>query len=224
MQQIVLPFGLLKNLSEPDDFIVSKANLLAYNTILGWPNSWGVRPYEKTLIIKASKSGGKTILAKIWAKISSAVFIYSYSDITDIVLSKYNAFIIDGLDDNWKEEDLLYCFNYFNENNKYLLLTCRDIYNITLPDLSSRISSINIITIDPPNDELIKILIFKLFSNYSVTIRIEVIHYLVKVLPREYSKIINIVNKVNELALISKKKITIPFVKKIIKDYFDINK
>jgi DnaA family protein len=59
-------------------------------------------------------------------------------------------------------------------------------------------------------------LIFKQFSNFSIVISEEVINYLVKILPREVPKILSIISEINQNSLISKRKITIPFIKQIL--------
>ena len=87
---------------------------------------------------------------------------------------------------------------------------------LNLADLSSRINSVNKIEISMIDDELMKILIFKQFSNFSIVISEEVINYLVKILPREVPKILSIISEINQNSLISKRKITIPFIKQIL--------
>ncbi|MGX6960289.1 MAG: hypothetical protein ACIPMY_03440 [Rickettsia endosymbiont of Pentastiridius leporinus] len=200
----------------PDEFIVSTSNNLAYNTLQNWQNSFGVSPYKFTLLIKGSSSSGKTYLTKIWQNLANA---YVIKDIffNEETLEKYNAFIIEDIE-NWQETILFHLFNLINEKQKHLLLTSLDKpYNFTLPDLSSRIKSVLSITINSPDDELIKTLIFKHFSTSSVIISQPIIDFLLINLPREYSKIIEILEHINRYALASKRKITIPLIKKILK-------
>jgi DnaA family protein len=87
---------------------------------------------------------------------------------------------------------------------------------LSLADLSSRINSVNKVDISMIDDELMRILIFKQFSNFSIVISEEVINYLVKILPREVPKILSIISEINQNSLISKRKITIPFIKQIL--------
>jgi DnaA family protein len=87
---------------------------------------------------------------------------------------------------------------------------------LNLADLSSRINSVNKVDISMIDDELMRILIFKQFSNFSIVISEEVINYLVKILPREVPKILSIISEINQNSLISKRKITIPFIKQIL--------
>lgn len=198
-----------------DEFIKSESNLLAYKTIHSWPNSvWGVNPYPKAVILKGLKSSGKTFLAKIWAAKSGALIINSLKNFNEKAIENYKAFVIEDLDHDLNEEIILHNFNIIHEHNKYLLITLSKIPDIILPDLRSRINSVNIINIDAPDDELLKIFIFKLFSDYSVVVTEEIINYLIKILPREFSSIISNIQKINEYALMHKRKITIPLIKK----------
>lgn len=212
MQQIAFPLGS-SDAYDSSEYIKSSSNSLAYKTISSWPINWGVEPYSKTLIIQGPKSSGKTFLAKKWAVQSGALFIKKIHALTENMLTDHQAFIIDGFDSTWDEEKALHHFNTIHENGKYLLINSTRIPKIKLPDLASRIKSSNRIDIGMPDDELMQMLIFKLFSNYSIVISSEVINYLINILPREFSKIITSVKDINKFALQHKRKITVPLVK-----------
>jgi chromosomal replication initiation ATPase DnaA len=201
------------NAYDPDEFIESSSNSLAYKTINNWPNIWGVSPYPKALIIQGPKASGKTFLAKKWAIKSDALFIKKMHEMTESIIEHHSAFIIDDIDSGWVEEKLFHIFNLISEYKKYLLITCQTLPKIALPDLASRLKSVNHINIEHPDDEMMTMLIFKLFSNYSVVINVEVVNFLIKVLPREFPAIIDAVNIINDFALENKRKITIPLVK-----------
>ena len=66
------------------------------------------------------------------------------------------------------------------------------------------------------DDKLMRMLIFKIFSNYSVKVKDEVINYLVKILPREFDKIIDATDKINNFAITHKRKITLSLAKEIL--------
>jgi chromosomal replication initiation ATPase DnaA len=216
MQQIAFAFNDYNNFYNLNEYITSSSNSLAYRTIINWPINWGVVPYTKTLILKGARSSGKTFLAKKWASKTKALFVTPQSRLTDRVLSYYQAFIIDGFDNSWSEEHFLHYFNWIHENNKFLLITITHTPHIHLPDLDSRIKASNIVNINTPDDELIKMLIFKLFSNYSVSINFTVINYLIKVLPRDCLQIEQSVKRINYYALQRKSKVTIPLIKQVL--------
>lgn len=217
MQQTT--FSLLKESSNhSNDFIESSSNQLAYTYINNWPNNFGVLPYAKTLIIKGPKSSGKSFLAHLWAKKTGALFLKKSHTLTTLILNCHQAFIIDGLDSTWCEEDILHYFNILHESNKYLLITLTKTPKIKLADLSSRINSVNKIDILMIDDELMRILIFKQFSNLSILINDDVINYLIKVLPREFPKILSVTRDINKRSLERKKKITVPFIKSLVEN------
>lgn len=215
MQQTTLPLVNYNN-NIWNDFIESSSNKLACQYINDWPNKFGILPYSKILLIKGSKSSGKTSLANIWAKKTNALFIKKNHKITANILDHHQAFIIDGLDASWREEEVLHHFNLLHEHGKYLLITINGVLDIKLPDLSSRLNSVNKVDILMPDDELVRILIFKQFSDFSITVNEEVINYLLKVLPREVPQILLSIKRINQISLEQKRKITIPFIKQIL--------
>jgi len=216
MQQIAFSLSS-SDVYDLNEYIVSSSNKEAYNALHEWPAGlWGIRPYEKTMILQGTKSSGKTFLAKKWAEKSGALFIKKTHELTENILEHHEAFIIEDFDSSWNEEKLLHHFNIIHESGKYLLITTTNLPEIKLPDLSSRIKSCNKINIGMPDDELMKMLIFKLFSNYSIIIGNDVIGYLLKTLPREFPEIIKSVDALNSFALEHKRKITIPMAKEVL--------
>lgn len=201
------------DLYDANEFIESSSNKLACTAINNWPNDWGVMPYMRVLIIKGPRLSGKTFLSKKWARKSRAVFIDKSWEINESILHEYSSFVVDGFDETWNEEKMLHHFNTIHENGKHLLITTTKIPEIKLSDLRSRIKSSNVININMPDDDLMSMLIFKLFSNYSVLVSQEVIKYLVKIVPREFPEIICAVKRINEFALENQRKITLHLVK-----------
>jgi len=213
MHQITFSFDS-KDRYDPSEFIESSSNSLALKTLTSWPpQTWGVAPYAKTLILRGPKSSGKTYLAKKWSLLSGALLLKKPHQLTESLLSRHQAFLIDGFDSSWDEEKILHQFNSIHESNKYLLITNTQVPKLTLPDLASRINATNILDIDFPDDNLVSMLIFKLFSNFSVVVNKEVISYLINILPREFPEIIFAVQKINDYAIEHKRKITVPLVK-----------
>lgn len=210
-------FELNKNNYEKSDFIISDANKIAHQVIENWPNDvWGVNPYEKTLILKGPPSSGKSFLAYNWSLAAKAKFINISQKLTSEELEEYDNFIIEDIDYIQDEENILHNFNILNESRKYLLMTCISMPEVKLPDLCSRIKATNSISISYPDDHLIKILIFKFFSDHFVRISPSVTNYLLQYLPRRFDLLNTVLSRINNYSLENKQKITIPLIKKII--------
>lgn len=216
MTQFILPVttGELYRL---DDFIVSDSNQAAYKLINAWPANWGHQPYPYSLLIYGPPSCGKTYLTKIWQKLASAYQIKKNEPLNAHILKSYTTFIIEDLESwNQQQSEVLHYFNLINEHKKYLLFTATTSqHNFTLQDLASRINSIFKVEIKSPDNELIKTLLFKLFSSKSIKISERLLAFILLHISRQFNEILNLVEKVNHFALTHKRNITIPLIKEV---------
>ena len=142
---------------------------------------------------------------------------------------KKNIFIIENIssffdkinkkEKNNLEKKLLHFYNLIEEKKGYLLLTsliAPKLWKISLPDLKSRILSSIAVKIKKPNDELLSSVLVKLFVDKQILIDKKIIKFIVYRSERSFANLENIVNKIDKQSLITKKKININFVKKLI--------
>ena len=228
IKNIQLLFDLKKKkIYEKDDFLVSDSNKEAYKLINRWPN-WSSRK----IIIFGDSGTGKTHLSKIWQKKTSAIILNlnKFKKIRfDNFFLKKNIFIIENIsnffdkikkkDKDDLEKNLLHFYNLIEEKKGYLILTALNspkFWKINLPDLKSRILSSIIVKINKPNDELLSSVLVKLFLDKQILIDKKIIKFIVYRSERSFTNLQNIVNKIDKQSLITKKKINISFVKKLI--------
>ena len=227
-KNIQLSFDLKKKkIYEKNDFLVSNSNKEAFKLINKWPN-W---PSRKVIIF-GELGSGKTHLSKIWQKKTSAITI-NLSKLKktgfDNFFSKNNFFIIENISNffgkiNKKEKEnfennLLHFYNFIEEKEGYLMLTAATapkFWGITLADLKSRILSSIAVNIKKPDDELLSSVLIKLFLDKQILIDKKIIKFIVYRSERSLSNLQNLVNKIDKQSLITKKKININFVKKLI--------
>ncbi len=214
MRQYSLDFKAKQNYLE-EDYITTSSNLAASNLILNFPTIWGVSPYPRTLLLIGPKASGKTHLAHIWAKKANAEFVTSLNHEDG---NKDSNIIVDDIE-NYEEEDLFHLFNHAHEERKYLLMTSSSKPSFALPDLQSRLNSISTLYLDLPDEQLVKILLMKGFSNRSIKVNIEVIDYLSTRINRDFYSIEQIIEELDKLALSDKRKITIPLIKDFLNCY-----
>ena len=216
-----------KKIYEKDDFLVSDSNKEVYKLINRWPN-WSSRK----IIIFGDSGTGKTHLSRIWQKKTSAIILNlnKFKKIRfDNFFLKKNIFIIENIsnffdkikkkDKDDLEKNLLHFYNLIEEKKGYLILTALNspkFWKINLPDLKSRILSSIIVKINKPNDELLSSVLVKLFLDKQILIDKKIIKFIVYRSERSFTNLQNIVNKIDKQSLITKKKINISFVKKLI--------
>jgi chromosomal replication initiation ATPase DnaA len=199
---------------ELDDFIVTDSNSLSFHKITNWPQSWTNSAYPYFLMLYGDKKCGKTHLANIWQTLSNASFITGPN--LDSI-QQYGNLIIEDIDDKrWSEKDLLHIFNLCHETKRYCLFTSTIFpLEFSLADLSSRIKSIDRISIGKPDKETVKIILRKEFSKRSLQIEQKLIDFLSDVIPLNFESAYKAVEILNSTALINSEKINLSLIKKI---------
>ena len=211
MNQFIFDLETKINFSE-SDFFVNFTNKKAVDLVSLWPD-W----HNKAAIIYGESKSGKSHLGNIWMQRADATLIdLKNDDIKSNKDSKRN-YLIDNfsLIKPDQENIILDVFNQCLFNNNYILFLCSENNNINfkLKDLESRFNSILSTVIEKPDDQIIEVLIIKYFSDHQVLITNDVIKYLSGRTERGYNDLFNMLNKINNLSLKNKQKITIPFLR-----------
>ena len=217
MSQLYLKFPFKKNYLKKD-FYVSSNNLEAYRLIESYPD-WP----DKKINIYGPKGCGKTHLANILNE-KMRVFIFKGKIISEILinsLDKIDCLIIDNFE-KFTDEDFFYSLiNLLEQQNKYLIINSSkpiQHYKTSLKDLASRLDGFISIGIDLPNEELLRVIISKTFSEKQIEINNRNLEYIVKNIDRSYEKISKFINDVDNESLSSGKMINIKLIKKILND------
>ena len=92
-----------------------------------------------------------------------------------------------------------------------------------MKDLISRFTSFTNAEIKLPDDYLIKKILTKLFADRQLSLDHQQIDFITNRIERSYLSIINIVNKIDTLALRYKKSVTSSIVKEAIKSIKNLN-
>jgi chromosomal replication initiation ATPase DnaA len=190
-----------------EDFIVSETNKVAFETIKSWPD-W---QYHVAALI-GPEASGKSHLAISWAKNSNAT-VFTKSKIPQVEEIEHLGNIV--LEDVYlapdDEHSLFHLINWSKENNRYLLLTSRDeptSWKIDLPDLKSRLSLVQVANIQSPDDQLLMILLAKMFTDRQLNVDLSVINFMIPRMERSFSAARELVAAMDAKALSKKKAIT----------------
>lgn len=201
-----------------EDFLPSTSNEEAVKWIGRWPD-WNS---GHCLILYGSQGCGKTHLCHVWQKMTGAQ-VLNLNDVHSFDFANDENFLIiledvlDDLKNSDNHEKLLHIYNWVLEHGGYLLLTARTHpkeWNVELADLSSRLLAANAVKIKHPDDQLLKAIILKQFTDRQVTISEKVLNYIMKNTERSFAAVRQLVLTIDEISMSEKKKITVAIVKK----------
>ena len=184
-----------------DDLILGHSNHAAIGIIDQWPD------WAAPIVVLAGPVGsGKSHLAEIWLHKANARRLLS-ADIPVLLneAETVQAVLIEDIGETPIDETALFHLtNIQRQTNASLLLTSRKWprdWNIKLPDLASRLLAATVVEIAEPDDALLSAVIAKLFADRQVNVEPNVIAYLVNRMERSLAAAVDIVGRLDRLAL-----------------------
>ncbi|MFV9875663.1 MAG: DnaA/Hda family protein [Rickettsiales endosymbiont of Dermacentor nuttalli] len=195
------------------DFIISSTNEESVDKLNTWPNNINTN-YLYGIILHGPTHSGKTHLCHIWQKKNKAVFINSLYNIE--TTNKSTCYIVEDIEKliAQNEENFLHLLNTLIEHKHYFIFTSKTPPSsiiIKLPDLSSRIKAMHSLEIKQPDEQLLKALMVKYFSERQLKIDLNVIDYLLVRIERSCGAIRNIVELIDKHSLAEKRNVTVKF-------------
>ena len=198
---------------DPKDFYISKSNFNV-SSLLKSTQDW----YNNSAVIYGQEKSGKTHLLNIWSVYNNAKLVNCLDIQNWSKLSFKNNIAIDNFHKLKDEEGFLHFYNRLIIEKKFILVTV-DInsnFQIRLKDLHSRFNSFTSSKIEDPEDDLLMAITMKYFSNAQVQVDRTVIEYLLKRVDRDYQKLNGILEKINNLSLQRKSKITTHLIRDLV--------
>lgn len=199
-----------------DDFWVSPCNADA----VAWLDKWPHWP-STALVITGDAASGKTHLARVFEQKSDAFYLCP-EDMRTVPADARNV-IVDDADKlvgrRDIEEMLFHLYNRLGENGGSMLLTATlppMQWGFTVQDLKSRIVSSPHAVLGAPDDQLLAIMMTKLFSDRQIFVAQDVIVFVLSRIERSFSSVRNIVDAIDRKALADKRAVTIPLVKEVL--------
>ncbi|MBT7769548.1 MAG: DNA replication protein [Rhodospirillales bacterium] len=205
-----------------EDFLLAPSNQDA----VAWLDKWPGWP-STGLVIHGPTGSGKTHLAKVFLAQSEGRLIKSTEVLGDdfYAFSRAPACILENADklmgSSANEEALLHLYNALGENKCHLLLTAKTPpgqWNISLPDLSSRLNAAASIAIGAPDDTLITALLVKQFADRQLSVDASLIAYLIPRMERSFDAVQRLVDAADKAALAGQQKITKPLLGRVLRD------
>ena len=233
--QLVLPVSFRKQ-DSLDTFVIGENSQLVshiQSTLQGLDNS--VHASQRICVINGQEGTGKShFLLATCEQASLQNLTHQYIDIsqiinmpTELLLGFINKDVV-CIDDlaliNAREDWQRAIFDTINQftelNGRLLLIATRQAISTMdykLPDLRTRLMWGTNFTLHALNDENKKEALVKHMNALGISFNDEVATFLTKRVSRSMTELVNIINELDKASLQRKRKITIPFVKTILK-------
>ncbi len=161
-----------------DDFLPGPCNQAALALIESWPD-W---PAHAVALI-GPEGAGKTHLATIWAAASGARVISAHA-LDEAAIGPAlatGALVIEEAAAPADERALFHLFNLAREEKAHLLFTARTVpaaWPLALADLKSRVRAMPVVSLEPPDDAMLRALIVKVAADRQLNLDESVVSYL----------------------------------------------
>ena len=200
-----------------EDFFLSQSNKLAVKLMDDWPH-WA----QYGQLLEGPGASGKSHLVNVWRLRSNARVIKA-RDLNDKTLENIDLkqpLCIEDLDRGLaSEEALFHLLNKVCEHGGQLLLTSRTAVSkldIGLDDLRSRLLALPVVSINAPDDRLLKVVMIKLFVDRHIEVEPQLVEYLFNRMERSMSSVVKTVNDLDRSTLGTGRRITKPLARKIL--------
>ena len=200
-----------------EDFLVSPSNERAYALIERWPD-WP----DTILLLEGPKGSGKSHLAAIWAAQSHGWTVDAFEVGTDRVphLVSNGALVIEDLHSAGGDEPALFhLLNLARERRAYVLITTAVAVGelpIRTPDLKSRLRLAPSVSLDPPDDALLRAVLVKLFIDRQLVVDTTVVDFLALRIERSLAAAAETVAALDREALSRGRRITRPMAAELV--------
>lgn len=200
-----------------EDFLVSPSNERAYGQIERWPD-WP----DSILLLAGPRGSGKSHLAAIWAAEAHGWTIDAFEVAMERVphLVSNGALVIEDIHSGEADEPALFhLLNLARERKAFVVLTSAvpvERLPIRTPDLESRLRLAPAVSLDPPDDALLRAVLVKLFVDRQLVVDTTVVDYLTLRIERSLAAAAEIVAALDREALSRGRRITRPMAAEIV--------
>lgn len=198
------------------EFLPAEGNAEALARVVGWA---GWPDFQFGLVGPAGS--GKTHLAHIFCDLTGGLRLVG-ADLTVERLPELAAAPAVALEDADRRVDeaaLFHLYNLMKEGRRRLLITGRlapSRWPLALADLRSRLATVPLAEIRPPDDRLLESVLLKLFADRQLPVTPEVVAFILPRMERSFDGARALVARIDRLSLASHRRITVPLVREVL--------
>jgi chromosomal replication initiation ATPase DnaA len=171
-----------------DNFLEGPANAAALSLVDSWPD-WP----NRIMLLAGPEGSGKSHLAAIWAEEAGARSTTAHALAAAAVPGALatGALVVEDLNPSaFDERALFHLMNLALEDQAYVLITARappSAFQVELRDLRSRLRAVPVVTLLPPDDQLLRALIVKFCADRQLSVDETVVSYLATRIERSFA-------------------------------------
>ena len=196
------------------DFLVSDSNRAAFDLVERWPD-WPAR----VLALYGPPGSGRTHLAHLWCGRSGAALVAGDDAAALNAPEALPAAVVVDNAERAPERALFHLYNFCLERGGNLLLTLPTppaALEIGLADLASRLRSLPVVGIAPPDDALLTAVLLKHFGDRGVAVAPQVIAFLTARMERSFAAAAALAARLDRLSLESGRGITLKMAREVL--------
>ena len=220
MRQLPLDLQFLTSQGR-EDFIIGESNRLAATMIDRWPDWPG---QFRVLNLVGPPASGKSHLAAIWREQSGARHLRDLMNWSGPDEGTHYSLELPAPGTDWPDEALFHLVNWTGEGEASLLILSHEPVSglpWRLPDLKSRLRSINLARLDRPDDALLCRLLEKYFADRQLAVGREVVDYMVGRMERSFLAVQTIAAAMDRRSLAQRRSLTLPLAREIMAEFAD---
>ena len=185
-----------------EDFLGGPSNNVALTLIERWPD-WP----DRIMALIGPQGSGKSHLAAIWAETTGArVLSAKLLPETDLPSAfATGALVVEDLDPaDLDERALFHLINMAREEGHYVLMTSRTAptsFKVGIRDLASRLRALPSVTLAPPDDDLLRLLLVKLAADRQLNVDEPLVKYLANRIERSFAAAHTAVDRLDKEAM-----------------------
>jgi len=207
-RQLVLALGHAESFAR-EDFIAGPSNAPALALIDRWPDWPG-----RIVALVGEQGAGKSHLAAAWGEKSGARFhagrLLDNADLPAALGT--GALVIEDLAPPWFDEvTLFHLLNLAQQHGAFVLLTARwspALWPVSLPDLSSRLRALPVVSVAPPDERLLRTLMRKLAADRQIELDDNVVNFVLARIERSFSGVQGAIAELDREALRQKRPVS----------------